>query len=625
MKYFLLFSFFLLTFLNPTIYAQQEQQLIPYRKAKMWGYSNMAGDIVIPIVYSSAGPFINGIAKVSKGHKYGVINKKNDILIPFKYENHMEQECATLSKKEIEYLKKESVGIEYVNHFFSKVYIAAYGKEQIVRLLDSKGQFISDEVYDAHSLISDRQFKRKKAKYPDLHIASKGKKLGLLNTKGKELSAFDYDKLFFTKNSIFIAKKDTLFGLIDTLGNEITSFEYSDIAIYFDLPLDCFLVTRQDGLQAVIDKEGKVVFPFKYNNFSRFYKNYACTNIGGKYVLVDSVGNIIPGIESESPIAMYKDYLMLVKKGKYGLINWQGEDLVPFIYNKITPLNDELLKVKKDSKYGLINASHQIVIPIIYTNIDVLEEAQLIQAKLSQKVGLMTFSGEILFPIEYDEINYSDNKISLVKGNQCAYYFPKPANTTAFKYQYLSSSVHPSKFYLVTTNINPSNNKEYQATDLRHGVLDSVGTEIIPTIYDNLNISNIHKGVIIAHSTEQRKFGLLNAKNDSILPFQFKHLIFSEEDIILAHEHASKRRSSYYDYSGNQLFGTYFDQARQFSEGLAAVMQDGKWGFINSKGNYIVPSKYYLVRPFKDGLAMVFIDKEQWGYIDKNGKEYFEN
>ena len=43
---------------------------------------------------------------------------------------------------------------------------------------------------------------------------------------------------------------------------------------------------------------------------------------------------------------------------------------------------------------------------------------------------------------------------------------------------------------------------------------------------------------------------------------------------------------------------------RPYSEGLKAVEQDGKWGFINQDGELVIPYKYHYVRSFRDGLEI---------------------
>ncbi|MCL1808429.1 MAG: WG repeat-containing protein [Clostridiales bacterium] len=65
-----------------------------------------------------------------------------------------------------------------------------------------------------------------------------------------------------------------------------------------------------------------------------------------------------------------------------------------------------------------------------------------------------------------------------------------------------------------------------------------------------------------------------------------------------------------------------YDGVQQFSEGMAAVMLDGKWGFIDKAGNEVVPPEYEVVRQFSEGMAAVKSGDwrtGKWGFIDKAG------
>lgn len=57
-----------------------------------------------------------------------------------------------------------------------------------------------------------------------------------------------------------------------------------------------------------------------------------------------------------------------------------------------------------------------------------------------------------------------------------------------------------------------------------------------------------------------------------------------------------------------------------FSEGLAQVIRDGKYGYINTDGKEVIPPKYEQAKGFSEGLAPVRMG-DKWGFIDKTGKE----
>lgn len=44
-----------------------------------------------------------------------------------------------------------------------------------------------------------------------------------------------------------------------------------------------------------------------------------------------------------------------------------------------------------------------------------------------------------------------------------------------------------------------------------------------------------------------------------------------------------------------------------------------RWGYINTKGQLVIPMQFQMVGPFRGGLAAFYVDGK-WGYIDRNGE-----
>ncbi|BFK01359.1 hypothetical protein F020042I8_39200 [Bacteroides xylanisolvens] len=61
----------------------------------------------------------------------------------------------------------------------------------------------------------------------------------------------------------------------------------------------------------------------------------------------------------------------------------------------------------------------------------------------------------------------------------------------------------------------------------------------------------------------------------------------------------------------------------QFAEGLALVSLHNKVGFINKKGEVVIPLEYDNGCSFSEGLAAVCIESQssKWGYINKDNEE----
>ncbi|ENA9430640.1 WG repeat-containing protein, partial [Campylobacter coli] len=60
-----------------------------------------------------------------------------------------------------------------------------------------------------------------------------------------------------------------------------------------------------------------------------------------------------------------------------------------------------------------------------------------------------------------------------------------------------------------------------------------------------------------------------------------------------------------------------------FSEGLAGVKLNGRWGFIDRSGKFVIKPKFDSIWDFSEGLAKVELNRK-YGFMDKNGKIVIE-
>jgi hypothetical protein len=78
----------------------------------------------------------------------------------------------------------------------------------------------------------------------------------------------------------------------------------------------------------------------------------------------------------------------------------------------------------------------------------------------------------------------------------------------------------------------------------------------------------------------------------------------------------------YVDKTGSLVISLQFESAGNFTEGLAAVAQNGKWGYIDKTGNWIIQPQFTGAAGFSEGLAAVD-NQGKYGFIDKTGKVAF--
>lgn len=66
-----------------------------------------------------------------------------------------------------------------------------------------------------------------------------------------------------------------------------------------------------------------------------------------------------------------------------------------------------------------------------------------------------------------------------------------------------------------------------------------------------------------------------------------------------------------------------YDKLAPFSEGRAAVCRGELWGYIDTKGNEVIPCQYSRAEIFHEGLAQVVHGDESF-YINRKGKKVFD-
>lgn len=226
-----------------------------------YGYIDRSGKLVIPVLYSIAHEFSEGLAMVAfENKKYGFIDKSGKIIIPFKYDTNYSYEFSN--------------------------------------------QFI---------------------------CLSKGSKKGIIDTKGTELIAFNYDDISISSSGTFIVEIGKKYGLIDNIGKEILSIEY-DYVGYFN---DGLSKVNKDGKYGFIDKAGKLIIALKYDDATSFSGGIVKVSLDNKYGLIDKTGKEIINIKYDD-IGVFKGDLCPIKLNcKWGIFNNKEEQISDFKFDKI--------------------------------------------------------------------------------------------------------------------------------------------------------------------------------------------------------------------------------------------------------------------------------------------------
>lgn len=164
----------------------------------------------------------------------------------------------------------------------------------------------------------------------------------------------------------------------------------------------------------------------------------------------------------------------------------------------------------------------------------------------------------------------------------------------------------------------------YKLEGGKFGVIDRNGTEVIPSIYDEV----VRAGNGIIRVKQDSKYGYFDYTGKKITDIKYDDAgMFTSDGIALVNigGQPNKRgkitggKYGYVDKTGNEIIRLKYTKAKPFSEGLAAVSEDGtSWGAINTDGKYVLNSVYDNLGSFVSGCAP-FSEGGKYGYVDKNG------
>jgi len=161
----------------------------------------------------------------------------------------------------------------------------------------------------------------------------------------------------------------------------------------------------------------------------------------------------------------------------------------------------------------------------------------------------------------------------------------------------------------------------------KYGYKTEDGDVVISPIYDDAKkfsegLAAVRTSVLSKDYTKD--WGYINIQGNVKIDFKYGTAFPFSEGLAAVGTWDKENRITIYSYidkTGKQAFTGEYEYARNFSEGLAAVVKDKKYGYIDKKGKVIIPFEYEYAWEFKEDRAIVRSNKGfKYGLIDKKGK-----
>ena len=428
-----------------------------------------------------------------------------------------------------------------------------------------------------------------------------------------------------TSASYYALYTDNKWGIIDNNGIEIISPSYQEMIKVPNNKKEVFLCT------------------YDINNETGEYKTKALNSkneeIFTDYSQIEALENF-----DKNNNLWYEDNVLKVQKdNKYGLIDLSGKEIVPCEYDNITVVAGvkNSIKVQKDGKYGLITTEGTTILEPVYNDILNFGEDYkngYIVINAEKKYGVVDYLGKQLLEAKYEKVEQLYGKDSFVI-------------TEAGKQKLVNTSgeiVLDSGYDSIKQILGYTTQGVVFKTGEKCGVMNNNKEILIPAEYDDLK--EVKDNVFVAKKAD--KYGIINMQNETKVEFKYTSINYdSTADIVIAEDEQFKSSLMNSDFevklqgivseindekgylkiridNENKYYNFKFEE-KQAQDILATntlflSKQDGKYGFVNAKGEVIVDYIYDDATEQNDaGYAAVKKDGK-WGSIDINGKVVIE-
>ena len=605
-----------------------------------YGVVNEDGTVYIPVEYDQIeftneyGAYEDNVYKCEKNGKWGLVSSTNGTLLPCEY--------SSLSNKG--------------NGIWQTFKSGKYGYIQLNRL--SSITTLIPCIYESLGDYSSDSY---------IHATLKGKK-GMIDSKNKIIIPFEYSNVgnpCHTSNgySIIWVEKDGKLGIYNDDGKELqpcdidkayTLTEYNSIELsYTDCPSTDYIYIVRNGLTGLISGSTfETIIPCMYEYLSPIKTSKAFYKANGKWGIIDTSNKTIQLAiydnveidgstlsEQKMPSMAFQSNMYVRNNGKVGMLKANGEDFISVKYDSLGLYSDNMLVAKVGDKYGFLNEEGKESVPFVYSQAHNYSEGLAAVVNENGKYLFIDKLGNVAIkPKEYDRVDDFQN-------GTCKVY----RKDKVWEIDREGKKVKDSTKKLEEDNVHDgSDHDDIYVENTNYGNNNDTTNTLTPNITSTLNFND----KIFQHQHTRADNVMPHDKNKDKTELKYGEI--SDLKKQKPNERITEiDRSRYNDKDDDIQLSQQFSQnickydevLDNFSDGLLPVTKNKKLGYINAKGEEVIPCtlKYYIepgmddgsviFGRFKEGLAKVCsFDGEsgaeesfgakniKFGYMDKMGK-----
>ena len=396
-------------------------------------------------------------------------------------------------------------------------------------------------------------------------------------------------------------------------------------------------VKREKDKFGYADETGKMVIKAQYKKAYPFGEDgRAKVQKGDKWGYIDKTGKPIIKIEYDE-IGEFKDNKALIKKNKkYGYLNYDGSFYIKPDYNFIGTPNEQGWtwvgkgKTLKEALLGLYHNNVLVIKPMrcylgFYCKTDTADytlgkpvsylsgipenyeieqnfsklttsDEPYIWLSLGGKTALYNLEGKMIMKLQSGAVGMPKDGYAIVRSHN--------SKKKTYTYNYITVDGKANKLFKkpivqkidaenIYESCHPFNNGKALCGTENEAYLINTKGDVLTPVYNRL-IPVEGQGFI---SMGDNLYGLVSLNGDVIMAPTYSKILLPFENTGIMPAQNRSGNFGFINFKGEEVVPFRFEDARAFFDNKGYVKENGKYGVVDLNGNYIVANKWHKILP----------------------------
>lgn len=349
-----------------------------------------------------------------------------------------------------------------------------------------------------------------------------------------------------------------------------------------------------------------------------FQDGMAAVKVSGLWGYIDSADNLAIGCQY-TQAGPFSEGLAFVKDGLgWRCIDKTGQILFTLSCDAVFPFSDGIARFKRGDYYGFVDKNGQIITEAKWTDARDAKNG-FIAVSEESLYGYIDYTGQFFITAQYDEAyDFTENAAYVVSGGVGQLISVEGEVI----YSGVCSDIYEGLAKISTTT---------ESGSTLYGFVNESGAVVIQPVWEDAGTPSSGKIAV----KKDGKWGYIDFQGntasefiwDFAAPYQggFARVAKLPDGETLPTSYVYSGYVPDFNYTYLNASGTpvsetvTYKDARDFSDGRAAVCTDGLWGFIDTLGAQVIPCVYETVSDFSSNSALVVL-QNVYAITDDTGK-----